>query len=295
LREFFLLLRTSSSTTIADGVRMRPLHIEDLDAAQALSVEVQWPHRSMDWRHASSLGEGIVAERDGQVIGTGMRWTWGERHATLGMIIVTQRYQGQRIGTRIMQTLLDELEEREVSLYATTAGLGLYERSGFVITGDVRQHQGIVAPAPLTPFLPGERLRPAGRNDPLKLAALDMQAMGMPRDRALRMLLDQGEVVVLDRDMEAVGFAVMRRFGRGLVVGPVIAPDLHGAKALIAHFTRLAAGRFLRVDVHANGDLIEWIEGLGLRRVAMAIPMSNGARAATGAIRSFALLSQSLG
>ncbi|GAA0756056.1 GNAT family N-acetyltransferase [Ideonella azotifigens] len=295
MREFFLSLRTFPSPAVADGVLMRPLHVDDLDAAHALSVEVQWPHRSMDWHIASTLGQGFVAERDGQVIGTGMRWKWGERHATLGMIIVTQRYQGQRIGTRIMQTLLEGLEDRDVSLHATTEGLGLYERSGFVSTGDVRQHQGIASPAPLMSFLPGERLRPAGRNDPPRLAALDLQAMGMPRERALRMLLDQGEIVVLDRDMEAVGFAVMRRFGRGLVIGPVIAPDLHGAKALIAHFTRLAAGKFLRVDVRANGELIEWVEGLGLRRVAMAIPMTKGAVAASGAIRSFALLSQSLG
>lgn len=285
----------SASIAVADGVVMRPLHIDDLDAAHALSVEVQWPHRPMDWHIASSLGQGIVAERDGRVIGTGMRWKWGDRHATLGMVIVARRYQGQRIGMRIMETLLDGLHDRSISLHATTEGRGLYERLGFEATGDVRQHQGIASPAPLMAFLPGERLRPAGRNDPPRLAALDTDALGMPRDKALRMLMDQGEMVVLDRDTEAVGFAVMRRFGRGLVIGPVIAPDLHGAKALIAHFSRLASGKFLRIDVQAKSGLVEWVEDLGMRRVAMAVPMRKGAPPQPGRVHSFALLSQSLG
>lgn len=280
---------------IAEGVQLRPLHIDDLDAAHALSVEVQWPHRPMDWHIASTLGHGIVAERDGQVIGTGMRWDWGEQHTTVGMVIVAQRYQGQRIGIRIMQTLLEDLGDRSVSLHATAAGRGLYERLGFEATGDIRQHQGIAAPAPLMAFLPGERLRPAGRNDPARLAALDAEALGMPRERALRALMDQGELVVLDRDAEAVGFAVMRRFGRGLVVGPVIAPDLHGAKALIGHFTRLAAGRFLRLDVPAKSGLVEWIEELGLRRIAIAVPMRKGPAPREGSLQAFALMSQSLG
>ena len=293
--EFFLLPAFSALSRAADGVGIRALEIDDLDAVHALSVEVQWPHRPMDWHIASSLGTGIVAHRDGRIIGTGMRWEWGDRHISIGMVIVAQQYQGQRIGMRIMEVLLDGAGDRTVSLHATDAGRGLYERLGFEATGDIRQHQGIALPAPLMAFEPGERLRPAGRNDPPRLMALDAEALGMPRVRALQLLLDQGEVVILDRDSEVAGFAVMRRFGRGLVIGPVIAPDLHGAMALIGHFTRVAAGKFLRVDVPAKSGLVEWVEELGMRRIEMAVPMVRGVPPEPGRSKVFALLSQSLG
>ena len=45
-------------------------------------------------------------------------------------------------------------------LQATTEGRGLYERLGFVRTGEIRQHQGVAQPAPLI-ALPEERWRPS--------------------------------------------------------------------------------------------------------------------------------------
>ncbi|HEY1393440.1 MAG TPA: GNAT family N-acetyltransferase, partial [Methylibium sp.] len=78
----------------------------DLEAAYALSAELRWPHRFADWEQVFRLGEGLVAERDGVVVGTGLRWRWGPRHATIGLIIVAPACQGRRIGHRLMSGLL---------------------------------------------------------------------------------------------------------------------------------------------------------------------------------------------
>ena len=71
----------------------------------------------------------------------------------------------------------------------------------------------------------------------------------MLRQALIEALFTHAEAtVVLDHDGSAAcGFALLRRFGRGHVIGPVVAHDADGAKALIAHLSGLNAGRFTRI------------------------------------------------
>jgi hypothetical protein len=101
---------------------------------------------------------------------------------------------------------------------------------------------------------------------------------------------------VLDQDGHARGFAMLRRFGRGLAIGPVVAPDAEGAKALIAHLVGLNAGKFVRVDVDFDSGLTEWLESLGLMRVDAPTVMVRGAQATrVEGARLFGLVNQALG
>jgi predicted N-acetyltransferase YhbS len=287
----------SMSSTASDGVMLRPMTEADLAAALVLTTEVRWPHRASDWESAFRHGQGLIAERDGQVVGTGLRWQWGERHATIGLVIVAQSCQGRRIGHRLMSALLDGLDSCTVLLHATAEGRGLYERLGFVRTGELRQHQGIALPSPPVALDAGWRLRPAGQSDLQTLAKLDEQARGMPRVALVADLLAQAEAtVVLDHDGQARGFAMLRRFGRGHAIGPVVAPDGTGAKALIAHLSGKNAGRFTRIDIDFDSGLGEWIESLGLLRVdAPATMLRGSALASTPGTRLFAIVMQALG
>lgn len=268
----------------------------DIKPAHGLSLAVHWPHRLADWQFSFRLGNGIVAERDGDMVGTALNWHWGPAHATLGLVIVDPRCQGRRVGLRLMQALLDGLGDRSILLHATAAGRGLYERLGFVRTGEVRQHQGPATSAPLVALEPGWRLRPADNNDVFKLMQLDAQARGMPREGLITALLAEADTVVLDEDGHARGFAMLRRFGRGLIIGPVVAPDAEGAKALIAHLVGLSAGRFVRIDVDFDSGLTEWLETLGLLRVDAPTEMIRGAvPEPVAGVRRFALVTQALG
>lgn len=279
-----------------DGVVLRAMQADDLGAAHALSLEVHWPHRLADWQFVFELGQGIVAERDGELVGAAMSWLWGPGHATLGLVIVDPRCRGRRIGFRMMQALLALLSGRSIWLNATQAGRGLYERLGFVRVGEVRQHQGTALSAPLVALAEGWRLRPSDHNDQASLIKLDALGRGMPRDHLLTGLLTQADTVVLDYADQARGFAMLRRFGRGLVIGPVVAPDAAGAMALIAYLVGLSAGKFVRIDVDFDGGLTEWLESLGLLRVDMATEMLRGSMPAGEAVvRRFALVTQALG
>jgi len=282
--------------TAADGVVLRPLLATDLEAAHALSLRVHWPHRLADWQLSFQFGSGLAAERDGELVATALSWRWGAGHATIGLVIVDPRCQGRRIGYRLMEALLADLPGRSVLLHATTDGRGLYERLGFVRTGEVRQHQGTALPAPLVALEAGWRLRPSSQNDTAALATLDAQARGMPRTALITALQGSVDTVVLDQDGQARGFAMLRRFGRGLSLGPVVAPDADGAKALIAHLVGLNAGKFVRIDVDFDSGLTEWLETLGLLRVDAPTVMVRGAvPASVDGVKGFALVNQALG
>ena len=292
---------TQSDSRAAAGVALRPMRAADAPAAHRLSEAVQWPHRLVDWKFVVALGEGVVAERDGAVVGSGLVWNWGPAHATLGLVIVDPACQGQRIGIRLMQALLEIAGERSILLHATAEGRGLYERLGFVQAAEVRQHQGQAAHAPLVALESGARLRPASRRDLARLVALDAAACGMPRDALIRKLVETAETVVLDHDGQPRGFSMLRRFGRGWVIGPVVAPDAEAARALIAHWVARETGKFVRIDTDYACGLTGWLETLGLKRVGNPTAMVRGAALVRGAAvkgmpaRAFALVSQALG
>jgi hypothetical protein len=91
--------------------------------------------------------------------------------------------------------------------------------------------------------------------------------------------------------------ALIRRFGRGLAIGPVIAPDAARAKALVAHFLAARPGQFVRVDVPEESGLGPWLEGLGLAHAGPVFRMVRGRKPAPrpGSPRPFALISHAFG
>lgn len=259
-------IRKSTPSVDADasgGVRLRAFEQDDVPAAHALSISLQWPHRIEDWQLALSLGQGVVAERDGKVLGTALSWQWGASYATIGLVIVAPELQGRRIGNRLMETVLGGLGARNVLLHATAAGRGLYERLGFVATGEVAQHQGVLRILPGLTGRQGDRVRPLEGVDVEFLVALDARGAGMPRGELLRRLFAQEETLVLERGGQTAGFAVRRRFGRGHAIGPVAAPDLEAARLLIAACCLHIDG-FLRIDVNITSGLSPWLATLGL-------------------------------
>ncbi|WP_176595994.1 MULTISPECIES: GNAT family N-acetyltransferase [Sphingobium] len=289
------------ATGIEAMVDLRRMTAEDLAAAHDLSHEQKWPHRIEDWEMLFQLGFGYVAERDGpdnrrEVIGTAMAWLYGDDAATLGMVIVSPRAQGMGIGRRLMDAVLHDLGDRTVMLNATDEGMPLYRKLGFAPVGPVFQHQGAAFAVPMAELIPDERVRPLGSKDMDVLRDLAAQATGMNRDALLDALVPGAQGVVLTRSNEPVGFALFRRFGRGYVVGPTIAPDTGGAKALISHWLGSNSGIFCRLDVPEESGLSGWLDELGLPCVGRVMRMVRGEPvAAPSTFQTFSLTTQALG
>lgn len=270
---------------------LRPFTDADLPAAHVLSTIFGWPHRLADWAFMARLGSGVAADLGGGLVGTAIAWPFG----AIGLIAVAPTAQRRGLGRRLTAAALDSLGDRTVVLHATAAGLPLYETLGFVAGGTVRQLQGAAFGTDLMPLALGRRLRPIGRSDTAPLTALDLAATGLDRTGLMAALLETAGGVVLDQDGVAIGFALLRRFGRGHVIGPVVAPDPAAAQALVAHLLRQHAGEFIRIDVPESAGLSEWLLKVGLADAGPAIRMVRGPLTAAGPVQTFALASQAFG
>jgi GNAT superfamily N-acetyltransferase len=272
------------------------MHKHDLEAGHRLSQTLRWPHRLQDWEFIYRLGMGFVAEVDDAVVGTIMCWSHGNEFASIGMVIVAPDWQGRGIGARLMAMAMGELGKRNLLLHSTTAGAKLYQGQGFEQIGAICQHQGSVFGTKLMALPPGERIRPLGSREDAALAALGARATGMPRATVLKALREVAECVVIDRYDELIGFAMLRRFGLGYVIGPVVAPDIDRGKALISHWTGTYAGAFVRIDVPASSGLGAWLDELGLLQVDTVATMVRGeAPQPDGTVRQFAIVNQAIG
>jgi predicted N-acetyltransferase YhbS len=283
------------ATQAAAAIVLRPMTAADIDAATELSREQQWPHREEDWAFFLAQGFGLVAECNGAVVGSIMAWHFGIDFATIGMVIVSPALQGRGLGRRLMDEMMARLEGRSIVLNATDEGLPLYRKLGFIEIGTIYQHQAVAGVVPLADLRPGERVRPTGGADDM-LADLYSRAGGMDRSALFEALAAEGSTVVLTRDHVPEGFAQQRRFGRGWLIGPVVAPDADGAKVLILHWLGTNAGSFCRIDVTGTSGLSPWLEEIGLPQVGRVITMVRGPAPVPGPdARVQALAAQALG
>lgn len=272
----------------------RPMAMDDIPALHALSIGVQWPHRPEDWAMLIRLGHGVVAEDAiGRVVGSAMWWPMEPDLARIGMVITTPRLQEQGAARWLMQQIAGPIGARDKVLTATREALRLYLSLGFRPGVTVFQHQGNVTKAPSV--VPGAR--PMTAADEPAIRALDAAALGAERREALDALLAHSEGTVVERGGQVVGFALCRRFGRGHVVGPVVAAGDEDALALLAPHVAAHAERFLRLDTReAEGPFRAYLEACGLSLFDTATSMSLGReRLAKGPARIYGLASHSLG
>jgi predicted GNAT family N-acyltransferase len=277
---------------VNEDVVLLPFARAHLGDALKLSQEMSWPYRFEDWDFALQLGHGYALQRAGAVIGTAAWWPYGEAHASAGMIIVAKAAQGRGYGARLMDALLASAHPRTIVLNSTAEGMMLYQRRGFVPVGVIHQHQGIPShEAPRSCLV-----RSMAASDLEAITRLDRQATGWERRPLLDRLIQSGDGYVLQRDGVLRGYGISRRFGRGHVIGPVVAERPTDARALIEAALARLGRAFVRIDTPASSQLGEWLEGIGLQQVGDATTMVLGAPApSTGPGRTFAIANQSFG
>jgi GNAT superfamily N-acetyltransferase len=277
-----------------EDVALVPFARAHLEGALKLSQEMSWPYLLKDWEFALQLGRGFVVTSAGAVVGTALWWPYGDTHASTGMIIVSKAVQGRGYGARLMDALLAAARPRIITLNSTAEGLALYARRGFASIGMLHQHHGI--PSQRRNMLPPGDVRTMVPSDLGAIVGLDHEATGWTRSEMLNRLIEVGDGYVLLRDGIPRGYAISRLFGRGHVIGPVVAESPTDARALIEAALAPLGSVFVRVDTSATSQLGEWLEGIGLQQVGDATTMILGTQMpSTGPARMFAHANQSFG
>ncbi|MBB3526917.1 GNAT family N-acetyltransferase [Rhizobium sp. BK456] len=275
-----------------ESIILTPFEAHHLDGAAQLSRAAGWAHRREDWEMILSLSKGRVALAGDRVVGTALMTPFGDTCSAINMIIVDESQRGRGLGRKLTTAVLELAGDRECRLTATGDGLPLYEKLGFVATHQIVRHHGIAghidAPANVE-WISSAALPP--------IKALDRAAFGAARDALYDVLAKEGTFAVIRNGEGIVAFAATRRFGKGEVVGPVVAANVEQARDLLAFILSGKEGRLVRVDIPEESGLSSPLEGWGLRNEGGVLAMVRraGGRPQTPAVQTFCLASQAVG
>jgi GNAT superfamily N-acetyltransferase len=293
---------TTTQYMAVDAFQMRQTDIGAVDVAQlhALSMAVGWPHRADDWDFLRSAGQGIAALDDiGRVLGSAMWFSHGSAFATVGMVITSPRLQALGTGQWLMKSVLSACSGRTLRLNATRAARRLYQSLDFVPEKTVFQCQGEAHAEPELASPPqGAIVRRLDASDLAAAVDRDGEAFGVVRDSLIGSLFQESVGYGLFRDDRLEAFALCRRFGRGHVVGPVVAGNDAEAIAVVQPHIAEHNGQFLRLDTHReHGTFPTFLARSGLPVFDTVLTMSFGGHAkpsAADARSTYALVSQAL-
>ncbi|MBY5839205.1 GNAT family N-acetyltransferase (plasmid) [Rhizobium leguminosarum] len=275
-----------------ESVVLAPFEAHHLDGAVALSRAAGWAHRKEDWEMIWSLSQGRVALAGDRVVGTALMTPFGDTCSAINMIIVDESQRGRGLGRQLTTAVLELAGNRECRLTATNDGLPLYEKLGFVATDQIVRHQGIVSRVNAPQNV--EWVEPDALPE---IKAVDGAAFGASRDTLIDVLSKEGRFSAIRNDDRIVAFASTRLFGKGEVVGPVVAENVEQARDLLAFILSGKEGRFVRIDIPEQTGLSSQLEDWGMPQEGEVVAMVRGAAGGsqTPAVQTFCLASQAIG
>ncbi|WP_245430012.1 GNAT family N-acetyltransferase [Mesorhizobium sp. WSM3859] len=298
-------MKPSESLKIdAFSIRIADIAAVELDRLHALSLSVGWPHRAEDWQFLRETGQGFVAlDEIGRVLGSAMWFAHGAGLATVGMVITSPRLQTLGAAQWLMKRVFDKIPSRDLRLNATRAARRLYLSLDFQPEKTVYQCQGI-ARVPATGGLTEARgdIRGLDASDIRAATALDSAGFGVRRTALVEKLFAHSAGYGLFDGKKLTAFALCRPFGRGHVVGPVVAESDADAVAVVRPHVADHSGSFLRIDTHMDdGEFAAFLSHAGMPVFDTVLTMSLGKRladfadGASARPKTYALASQTLG
>ncbi|MEW2412287.1 GNAT family N-acetyltransferase [Streptomyces sp. NPDC046866] len=265
---------------------IRALTVEDLRHCADLSEDRGWPREDHKWGLLLAAGNGYgIDAPDGPGLAAACVVTsYGHPHsdpelAAIGMVLVAARYARQGLGRRLMAHVCDDvLKGVPLTLHATPNGRPLYEELGFATTGRAEMLRGSFRPDPAEAEPRGVRVRPATGEDIPRILRLDTEVFGTDRTHMVTRLPAFADRLFVAEDAGGglTGYAAIWPNMETHVIGPLIARDTAGARALV---TALAAAtdRPLRTDVDVrHEELVAWLKERGLESVAFNAVMTRG-------------------
>jgi len=224
----------------------------------------------MNYTFSDSAIYSVVAEADGEVAGSNFLW---EQNfiAGVGPITVDPKIQNSSIGRKLMEQVLQRVEERHLagvrlvqSAYHNRS-LSLYSKLGFNVREPLSVIQGS---APGISF-PAYNVRPATEADRDSCNQLCFNIHGHDRSDELLAAIKRGTASVVEYNGNVTGYATQVAF-----FGHAVAESNNALKALIGASPSFPGPGFLLPS--RNADVLRWCLSNGLRVIQPLTLMSKG-------------------
>lgn len=240
----------------------------------------------------------LLAELDGQTVGSISAVAYDENFGFLGLFIVPPQYRRQGYGRMLFQAGLDYLGERTIGLDGVPAQQENYRRDGFQFAYRTFRYEGTSnpdLPRSVPPWGDLVSLQSLPKN---LLLDYDAQIFPAPRSKFLEAWISQPGTVALGllRSGNLAGYGVMRLCRTGHKIGPLFAEDADSAHALFAELLARVPGETVYLDVpEPNGLAVNLAKQHGMQPVFDTARMYRGAPPAIDLTRTFGVTTLELG
>lgn len=255
------------------GFRMVKLSKEDINGLINLSASVGWDYDAQEINTILSAGTvyGHKTEQ-GEIISSAAIIPYGNKLASIGMVIVNENYRRHGLGSKLTQACINSVSnEVTIMLIATKEGEPLYERLGFQATTCVHKFLS-------EGYRPLYSVSENNDNDILPITdthfaqvhALDQSAVGADREYFLKSRIRQAKqgVVVREKNGDLAGYGLSIEGPMNMILGPIVANNLDAATRIIYHLAKGYQGK-LRIDVPDGQDaFLTYIEQCGFKKVS---------------------------
>jgi predicted GNAT family N-acyltransferase len=238
-----------------------------------LSKSVGWDYDEHEIRTVMSSGK-IYGHKNvgGEIISSAAIIPYDTNLASIGMVIVNEKYRGLGLGKKATQKCIDSVSQNtSIMLISTEDGKPLYENLGFTTVGSIYKYLcNNYIPIKLFNNHQEMTLEKYREYDINEIVELDSAAFGDKRRKFLLNRINQSKqcLVVRNQKGKIIGFGLSILGPVNLLIGPIVAPNSETAALIIDGLVLNHQGK-LRIDVPAGKDeLMLFLEQSGFIKVS---------------------------
>ncbi|MFB6729855.1 GNAT family N-acetyltransferase [Bacillus mobilis] len=251
-------------------IKVERLREEQIGDIVALSSYIGWDYNreEIETIFDSGIVYGVWNER-GELIASAAIILYGEKLASIGMVIVHPDYKGRGIGKAITNACMKSVSvQTPIMLIATDEGKPLYEKLGFKSVSYVSKY--ICNSYNMNHKCVGneECMMDYEEVDLEEIIKIDEYAFGTNRKVFLKKRIIQSEqcIVVKDKEQNVLGYGLSIQTSENKIIGPVVARNDAMAMRIVHALARGHNGR-LRIDVtEGKDDFLKELEIAGFKR-----------------------------
>ncbi|MDR2996188.1 MAG: GNAT family N-acetyltransferase [Bacillus cereus] len=249
-------------------IKVERLREEQIGDIVALSSYIGWDYNreEIETIFDSGIVYGVWNERE-KLIASAAIILYGEKLASIGMVIVHPNYTGRGIGKAITNSCISV--QTPIMLIATDEGKPLYEKLGFRVVSYVSKY--ICNSYNVNDYCVGNEdyMMNYEECDLEEIIKLDECAFGTNREGFLTKRIIQSEqcIVVKDKEQNVLGYGLSIQTSENKIIGPVVAKNDEMAMRIVHHLARGHHGK-LRMDVpEGKNDFMKELEIAGFKKV----------------------------